>query len=90
MEDEKLIKGFNAGYLSGKFKPDLTKQISQGITESEDQYAFGFMQGVKQYELDFSKEAEKNKVKEHQEKLQKLRQSFTSKNEKDKDHGIDR
>jgi len=51
MEENKYIKGFNSGYLMRKFKPELYKQMVQGMESSSD-YSTGIVDGGGQYETE--------------------------------------
>lgn len=48
-ETEKLRKGFNAGYLLEKHKPELSRLLQGSFTDNDDPYIQGFLQGSREY-----------------------------------------
>lgn len=64
LEMEQTQKGFNQGYLIAKHKPELFKEIFNGLKkEPDNHYTSGFLSGGKQVEIEKTKEANKAKSK---------------------------
>jgi hypothetical protein len=78
-------KAFNAGYLLEKFLPQLAKLLTSNLSDSDNDFAQGFIAGSKQYIQE--KAPSKSKL------LEKLKQDAKSSNttpSKDKEKGIDK
>lgn len=53
---EKIIEGFNAGYLMEKHEPELSKSLREGIPNPKDPYILGFLKGAQQCQKERNKE----------------------------------
>ena len=58
-KDQELIEGFNAGYIIEKHRPELAKQLVNGLDGIEVPFIIGFVAGSKE----FIKERELGKSK---------------------------
>ena len=70
-KDQELIEGFNAGYIIEKHRPELAKQLVEGLEQTSDSFVEGFIAG--------SKESIKEKVKSRSRVISKLK-SLAKKN----------
>ena len=59
-EEQQIKKGFNAGYLIAKHRPELSKQMQNGFVDKENPYSVGFIAGAKEYGREVSKPRTKN------------------------------
>lgn len=79
------IKAFNAGYLIEQYLPQLAKLLTSSLSDSDNDFAQGFIAGSNQYTL------EKTPVKSRL--LDKLREDAKypkGKTSKDKEKGFDK
>lgn len=51
-ENEKIRKGFNAGYVLEQHNPELSRRLYDSMAKSDDPYAQGFIKGSRQYVQD--------------------------------------
>ncbi|MCB0518086.1 MAG: hypothetical protein H6577_09895 [Lewinellaceae bacterium] len=59
-DEQKIVKGFNAGYLMARHRPELSQTIQKGLDNKEDSYVVGFIAGAKEYEREVSKPRTRN------------------------------
>lgn len=59
-EEKQINKGFNAGYMLAKHRPELAEQMQKGFVDKENPYALGFIAGTKEYVRELSKSRNKN------------------------------
>lgn len=84
--EKERLEGFNAGYMIEKHRPELSKQLVDGLDGVEVPFVEGFIAG--------SKESEKEKTRS--KSVQKLRgkikamEQKTPSKDKEKDLDIDR
>lgn len=83
-EIKEILEGFNAGYLIEKKQPALAKQLHSAVSEVEEDFFQGFIQGREE----FTKERSKSKL------IDRLRDDFSkplpsSSKEKGKGKDID-
>ena len=64
MDQEKYIKGFNAGYSLAKERPALAQILSRGTQSREDDYAKAMLAGIAQYE----KDRQEDRIKDFKDK----------------------
>jgi hypothetical protein len=76
-------KAYDAGFKIKMYNPDLYERIESVFKGKNDEYSRGFLEGVKQAEV----ELEKKKVEKNKDDLQNIR---NKNQDKDKDKGIDR
>lgn len=50
--DQELIEGFNAGYIIEKHRPELAKQLVEGLDRVEVPFVEGFIAGSKECVLE--------------------------------------
>jgi hypothetical protein len=53
--DKDYLKGFNSGYIVGKYKPELSQQL-KSIAPTQDLFATGLTDGIAQHEREATKE----------------------------------
>lgn len=46
--EKDLIEGFNTGYIIDRYRPELAKQLVDGISKSEAPFVEGFIAGSKE------------------------------------------
>ncbi len=59
-EEQQIKKGFNAGYLMAKHKPELSQTMQDGFIDKENPFALGFIAGAKEHGHEVSKPRTKN------------------------------
>ena len=64
-EEQQIQKGFNAGYLIAKHKPELAEIMQHGFVDKENPYALGFIAGAKEHEKEMSKARTRNYTPNH-------------------------
>jgi hypothetical protein len=47
-EEQEIQEGFNAGYLIGKYRPELMQQLSGSLEEAKSPFVEGFAKGGEQ------------------------------------------
>ncbi len=47
-KDQELVEGFNAGYIIDKHRPELAKQLVEGLDQVEIPFVEGFIAGSKE------------------------------------------
>ncbi|KAB2915562.1 MAG: hypothetical protein F9K23_09885 [Bacteroidetes bacterium] len=62
MDEEKYTEGFNNGYFLSEIEPGMLEKLLSG-TQGENEY----LQGLKDGHLEYKKEAQMNKIREHYE-----------------------
>ncbi|MEO1261732.1 MAG: hypothetical protein AAFZ15_23210 [Bacteroidota bacterium] len=79
-EEQQIQKGFNAGYLIAKHRPDLAEKMQNGFVDKGIPYALGFIAGTKEHKKEVSKIHTRNYTPNHLPKS-----SNDPKKEKDRD-----
>lgn len=78
-------KAFNAGYLLEKFLPQLAKLLTSNLSDSDNEFAQGFIAGSNQYNLE--KTPVKSKLLERLKEDAKYSKNTPA---KDKEKGFDK
>ena len=60
MSKDKIVQGFNNGYILQKYHPELANKIHDGFKEKSHDYAIGFREGAKHYNQEIIKAKSKN------------------------------
>ena len=76
-------KAYDAGFKIKQYNPELYERIESVFKGKQDEYSRGFIEGIKQAEI----EIEKKKVEKNKEDLQNIR---NKNNGKEKDNNIEK
>jgi hypothetical protein len=49
MNEQELAKGFNAGYIIQKHRPEIADSLTEAVRENKDEFFQGLVAGSEQY-----------------------------------------
>ena len=66
MNEQELAKGFNAGYIIQKHRPDIADSLTEAVRDKHDEFFQGLVAGSDQYAKERSQSKTISKLRDKQ------------------------